>query len=66
MRDFAIGNLIGMLPGVIAVAFVTDWVLASLREPSTTTITVTLAVVAAAIIAVAAARHWLRRRGHGS
>lgn len=66
MRDFAIGNLIGMLPGVIAVAFVTDWVLASLREPSTTTITVALAVVAAAIIAVAAARHWLRRRGHGS
>ena len=66
MRDFAIGNLIGMLPGVVAVAFVTDWVVASLREPSTTTITVTLVVAATAITAVAAARHWLRRRGQRS
>ncbi len=57
LRDFAVGNLVGVLPGVIAAAFLTDRIVASLRDPSTTTV----ALVAVAVLAVAAGVYALRR-----
>ena len=60
-RDFAIGSLIGMVPGVLAAAFLTDQIVASLREPSGTTIAtavVAIAIVAAGLVGL---RHWLRK-----
>jgi phosphatidylserine/phosphatidylglycerophosphate/cardiolipin synthase-like enzyme/uncharacterized membrane protein YdjX (TVP38/TMEM64 family) len=65
LRDFAVGNLVGVLPGVIAAAFLTDRIVASLRDPSATTV----ALVAVAVLAVAAGvyalRRVLRRKGRG-
>ena len=60
-RDFAIGSLIGMVPGVLAAGFLTDRVVASLREPGATTIgtaVVAIAIVAAGLLGL---RHWLRK-----
>ncbi len=65
-RDFALGNMLGMLPGIIAIAFVTDRALASLRSPSATTIVSAIAVVLMAAAGLAAVRHWLRSRGQKS
>ncbi len=61
-RDFALGNLVGVLPAVLVVAFLTDRVVDSLREPSMAA----LGVLAATILFVAggalALRYWLRSR----
>jgi len=65
-RDFAIGNFIGMVPGVVAIAFVTDRALASLRDPSTTTVVVAVGVLLAAAAAIGAIRHWVRDRDASS
>jgi phospholipase D1/2 len=65
-RDFAIGNFIGMVPGVVAIAFVTDRALASLRDPSTTTVVVAIGVLLAAAAAIGAIRHWVRDRDASS
>ena len=65
-RDFAIGNFIGMVPGVLAIAFVTDRALASLRDPSTTTIIIAIVVFLAAAVAIGAIRYWVRNRDASS
>jgi len=61
-RDFAIGSFIGMLPGIIAIAFLADRIVASLREPSATSIIVLIVAVAVVILALVGLRHWLRRK----
>jgi phosphatidylserine/phosphatidylglycerophosphate/cardiolipin synthase-like enzyme/uncharacterized membrane protein YdjX (TVP38/TMEM64 family) len=66
LRDFAIGNLIGMLPGVVAVAFVTDRALTSLLDPSWATIALAVGVAAAAVLVLYAVRRLLRRKGEGT
>jgi uncharacterized membrane protein YdjX (TVP38/TMEM64 family) len=45
-RDFAIGSLIGLLPGVIAIGLLADRMVASLREPTLTQIIILIAVAA--------------------
>ena len=65
-RDFAIGNFLGMIPGVVAIAFVADRALVSLSDPSTTTIVAALAVLVAAMAGLAAVRRWLRSRDSSS
>jgi phosphatidylserine/phosphatidylglycerophosphate/cardiolipin synthase-like enzyme/uncharacterized membrane protein YdjX (TVP38/TMEM64 family) len=62
LRDFAIGNFLGMLPGVIGIAFVTDRALASLRDPNPVTIVGAILVLAVAAGALAMTRRWLQGR----
>lgn len=63
-RDFAIGNLLGMLPGVIAIAFLADRLVASLRDPSATSIMLLLAAIVAVILILYGVRLWVQRKHH--
>ena len=65
-RDFAIGCFIGMLPGVIGIAFVTERALASLRDPSTTTVLTALAVLIVAAGALGLIRYLFKKRNASS
>ena len=55
-RDFAIGTLVGMLPGILAITLFSDRVVATVRHPSP----LTIATLVAAVLGIAAATHWLR------
>ncbi len=57
-RDFTLGTLLGMAPGILGIALVTDRVAATLRSPDWYTI-MTLIVVAAVVLA---AGYMLSRR----
>jgi phospholipase D1/2 len=61
LRDFAIGNFLGMLPGIVAIAFVAESALSLLRDPSATTVVVAVGTLIFAIGVLVAARHLLRR-----
>ena len=61
-RDFAIGTLIGMLPGIIAIAFLADRIVASLRDPSAASIVILIAAVAVVILGLIGLRHWIRHK----
>jgi uncharacterized membrane protein YdjX (TVP38/TMEM64 family) len=65
-RDFAIGNLLGMLPGVIGIAFVADRALASLRDPSVTTVLVALVVLGAVVLGFTLLRRFFEKRDASS
>ena len=65
-RDFAIGNFLGMLPGVIGIAFVTDRALASLRDPSMTTVLVALAVLVVVAAGLGLVRYLFKKRSASS
>ncbi len=65
LRDFAIGSLIGMLPGVLAMSLLTDRVVASIREPSAASIVAVIGVGILAVLALFGIRHWLRNRTEG-
>ena len=65
LRDFAIGGLIGLLPGVIATAFLADRIVASLRDPTPTQILILLAAIGLVILAMTGLRYWLRRKRGG-
>jgi phospholipase D1/2 len=62
LRDFAIGSLVGMIPVVIAIAFLADRILASLREPTLPAIAVLVLSVAAVVLALVGLRHWIHKR----
>ena len=61
-RHFAIGSLIGLLPGVAATAFLADRIVASLRDPTPTQIVILLVAIGVVILAMAGLRYWLRRK----
>jgi uncharacterized membrane protein YdjX (TVP38/TMEM64 family) len=48
LRDFALGSLLGMVPGIAAIALLTDRIVASLRDPDT--LTIVLLLVAAVVV----------------
>lgn len=56
-RDFALGTLIGLLPGTIAIAFVGDQIAKSMKAPDLTSLT----ILAVSIVTAAAALYGLRR-----
>jgi uncharacterized membrane protein YdjX (TVP38/TMEM64 family) len=58
LRDFALGNIIGMFPAVMAAAFLTERLVASLRDPSAGTIATLIVAVAVIVVGL---RHWLRK-----
>jgi phosphatidylserine/phosphatidylglycerophosphate/cardiolipin synthase-like enzyme/uncharacterized membrane protein YdjX (TVP38/TMEM64 family) len=64
-RDFLLGTLLGMAPGIVATALFIDRAAAAIREPSTAA----LVIVAAVLIVLGAAawliRRWLQRNGSG-
>ncbi len=62
MRDFAIGSFIGMIPGVLAIALLTDQIIASLREPDIESIVILIAVFTLIVIGIIGLRYWLLRR----
>ena len=45
LRDFFLGTLIGIIPGITAIAFVADRLFESLRQPDISTFTALFAVV---------------------
>jgi uncharacterized membrane protein YdjX (TVP38/TMEM64 family) len=62
LRDFAIGSLIGLAPGVIAFAFLADRLVASLQQPGATSILTLIGTMAMVILGLVGLRHWIRRR----
>jgi phosphatidylserine/phosphatidylglycerophosphate/cardiolipin synthase-like enzyme/uncharacterized membrane protein YdjX (TVP38/TMEM64 family) len=63
LRDFLIGTMLGMAPGIAGVSIFSDRLLAALRDPTPATIA-SLAFIAAAIVAGAIGiRWWFTRRG---
>jgi phospholipase D1/2 len=65
-RDFLIGTVIGLLPGICGLTFATDRVAAAVRDPDP--LSIALAVAAVALIAAAmwGLRTWLVRRARGN
>jgi phospholipase D1/2 len=60
-RDFALGTLFGMLPGVLAIVVLADRIAESLRHPDLTHITLLMAVIALVGLALVALRRWVGR-----
>jgi len=57
LRDFALGTLVGMLPGLVAIAFFADGLVRSIRDPDIGSI----AWLAAVVLLIVAATFWLRK-----
>jgi phospholipase D1/2 len=60
-RDFLLGTLIGMVPGITALAVVADRLAASLRNPDLGSYLVLVAVIASAAAALTGLRFWLKK-----
>ena len=56
-RDFALGTLVGLLPGLAAIAFFADGLVRSIRDPDIGS----LAWLAAVVLIIAMAALWLRK-----
>lgn len=64
-RDFALGNLFGLAPGIIAIALFTDTLMATVSEPNLPGF-ILLAVMVAVIAVIAIAmQRWLVRKRKG-
>ena len=61
-RDFALGTLIGLLPGVTAIAFLAERLVAAVRDPGVGSTTVLLLAASAVAAGLYHLRRWLRRR----
>ena len=62
LRDFVLGTVIGMVPGVAAIAVLADRIADSLRRPDLGSITALTAAVAAVGLGLVGLRRWLKRR----
>ncbi len=71
-RDFFLGTLIGILPGIATIALVTDRLSKSLRQPDITSFSILFAVIAMLGIGLFVLRKWIKHRhlmakqNHGS
>jgi uncharacterized membrane protein YdjX (TVP38/TMEM64 family) len=61
-RDFALGTLVGMLPGVIAVVLLADRIAASLRNPDLEEMSLLLGAIALVGLGLAGLRRWIQRK----
>jgi phospholipase D1/2 len=62
LRDFFLGTLIGILPGITATAFISDRLFESLRQPDISTFTALFAVIVVFGAALIGVRKWIRQR----
>jgi len=61
-RDFALGTLVGLLPGIVAIALFADGFVKSIREPDTGHLVWLIALVLIIVAATFGLRKWLRGR----
>ncbi len=61
-RDFCLGTLIGIIPGITAIAFVADRLSESLRQPDMSSFTALFAVVVVFGAGIIGLRHWIKKR----
>jgi phospholipase D1/2 len=61
-RDFALGSLVGMLPGVIAVVLLADRITASLRNPELEEVSLLLGSIILVGLGLVGLRRWLQRK----
>ena len=64
-RDFAVGTLLGMAPGMLGIALFADSLIRTIRQPNADHLLGLLLVVAVIIGAIAGLRYFLRRAGRG-
>ena len=62
LRDFALGTLVGLLPGLVAIALFADGLVHSIRDPDVGSFAWLAAVVLLIVLATLWLRKWLRRR----
>jgi uncharacterized membrane protein YdjX (TVP38/TMEM64 family) len=62
IKDFALGTLIGLLPGITAIALFADSVADSIRNPRDTNFAVLAVILAALVGGMLWLRYWLRRK----
>jgi phospholipase D1/2 len=62
VRDFVLGTLIGMVPGMLGMSLLIDRLLAALRHPSAVTVILLLAVTAALVVFLAAYGRWIAKK----
>ncbi len=62
LRDFTLGTLLGLLPGLVAIALFADSLLHSIRDPDAGSFAWLIAVVLVIALATLWLRKWLRRR----
>ncbi|MEZ5492401.1 MAG: VTT domain-containing protein [Gammaproteobacteria bacterium] len=59
LRDFTVGSIIGLIPGTVALAILTDGVIRAASEPSAYHLILVALLLAALGILTVAMRHWL-------
>ena len=62
LRDFIIGTLIGIIPGIVAIALVADRLSASLRQPDMSSFTALFGAVLVLGAGLVGLRTWLKRK----
>ncbi len=62
-RDFLVGTLLGMAPGIAATVLFIDRIAAAIRDPSAGAIAIVAAVLVLVVAITLLLRRWLRRRG---
>ena len=63
LRDFALGSLVGLIPGMVVIALFADRLLVSMRSPGTGSFAELVVVVAVLLGTMLWLRRWLRTRG---
>ena len=66
LRDFALGTLVGLLPGLMAIALFADGLVNSIRDPDIDTFTWLAAVVLVIMVTAFWLRKWLGYRQDAS
>jgi uncharacterized membrane protein YdjX (TVP38/TMEM64 family) len=64
-RDFALGNLFGLAPGIIAIALFTDTLMTTISEPNLPGFALLAVVVAVIAVATVVMQRWLVRKRKG-
>ena len=62
LKDFALGTVLGILPGITAIAMVADRLSESLRQPDVTSFMILLAVIVIAIVLLVGLQRWIRKK----
>ena len=62
LRDFFLGTIIGIIPGITAISFVADRLFESLRQPDISSFTALFVVVVAFGAGLVGFRQWIKKR----